>query len=263
MSRSRTFANPWPRRLDRQVALAVDARHGWTTYTVTPRRGAVRDRVLYLHGGGYINEISPLHWSLVAGLAKNSGAAVTVPIYPVAPHGTAETTVAIATDIAAALIAENGPSITVMGDSAGGGLTFAVAQQLRDRGLQARRVVLISAWLDATVSDPRQASIEPHDPMLGIPGLAEAGRLYAGSLDITDPRVSPLNGDLKGLPPITMFSGTHDILNVDAHRLLENADSEGVSIDFHEAAGAQHVYALFPTDDGAAARATIAGLFTS
>jgi hypothetical protein len=43
---------------------------------------------------------------------------------------------------------------------------------------------------------------------------------------------------------------------------MEKADSEGISIDFHEAPGAQHAYALFPTDDGAAARATIAGLLT-
>jgi monoterpene epsilon-lactone hydrolase len=249
-----------PRRLGRKATFAVTDRHGWTTYVVTPKSRPARTRVLYLHGGGYISEISPFHWSFVAGLAKTSAAEVTVPIYPLAPHGTATNTVATATDIAAELLSESDSPLAIMGDSAGGGLTLAVAEQLRDRGVQPTRIVLISPWLDATASDPRMPAIAPHDPLSAIPWLAEAGRIYADTLPVTDPRVSPLNGDLHGLAPMTMFSGTADILNVDAHRLVEKAEGLGVTINFHETPGAQHVYPLLPTREGKAARMAIAAL---
>ncbi len=96
---------------------------------------------------------------------------------------------------------------------------------MRDAGLPLpHRVVLISPWLDVSVSEPDQAAIEPSDVILMRPGLALAGRWYAGDLDVKDPRVSPLFGDLAGIPPILMFfCGSHDILVVDARRLAERA----------------------------------------
>jgi epsilon-lactone hydrolase len=54
-----------------------------------------------------------------------------------------------------------------------------------------------------------------------IPGLVEAGRLYAGELDAAHPFVSPLHGDLTGLAPIILFTGTHDVLHPDSVALAE------------------------------------------
>jgi epsilon-lactone hydrolase len=108
-----------------------------------------------------------------------------------------------------------------MGDSAGGGMALAVAEMLRDQGReQPARLVLISPWLDVTMTDPRQATIEPTDPTQSRPGLVEHGRLYAGDLNTTDYRVSPLHGDLHGLAPITVFAADRDILYTDAVTLV-------------------------------------------
>ena len=74
---------------------------------------------------------------------------------------------------------------------------------------------------------------------------------------MTDPLVSPLGADLTGLGPLTLFSGTRDILNPDARSLAEKARAAGVDIDYHEQPGLVHVYPLTPTREGRAARATI------
>ena len=164
-----------------------------------------------------------------------------------------------ATDLAAELIGEVGADHTaLLGDSAGGGMTVAVALQLRDRGLAAPyRTVLISPWLDVTLSAPDIPALAAKDPFLAPAGLVAAGELYRGELPAEDPRVSPINGDLSGLGPITLLSGTHDILHSDAKRFVPLAREAGVSIDYHEAPEMLHVYPLFPIPEAKQARQTI------
>ena len=128
-----------------------------------------------------------------------------------------------------------------MGDSAGGGLALALAQSFRDEGHpQPARIVLISPWLDVTMTEPRLEHQDARDPYLGATGLAEAGRRYAGPLDESDPRVSPLNGSMEGLAPIAVFIGTRDVLLPDARRLRKAAAAADVPIDYHEHDGMIH-----------------------
>jgi monoterpene epsilon-lactone hydrolase len=255
-----------PRRLDRKVAFSVDTRQCWTCYTVVPRNAPKpTQQVLYVHGGGFIREIIPMHWSLIAKLANKGPAEVTVPIYPLAPHSTACQTVPVATEIAADLIARHGAqNVTLMGDSAGGNILLGIAQTLRRRGLpQPRQLVLISPVLDVSQSNPAIASVARYDHVLGVAGSAACGRLYIGELDSKDPLVSPLYADLTGLAPMVLFSGTYDIHNPDARDFAVRAKDAGVSLDYHEEPGAQHVYPLLPTAEGAAARTLITALVGS
>jgi acetyl esterase/lipase len=173
---------------------------------------------------------------------------VVVPIYRLAPHSTAEVTVPAMTAILRELLErDDAVEVTIMGDSAGGGMSLAVAQDLRDQdGRQPAKIVLISPWLDVSLTDPRVADIEPHDHMLGVPGLAEAGRMYAGTLPLDDPRVSPIHGSLAGLAPMHVFTGTDDILNADAHALSDRAAKQGAELHLTEEAGMQHDYPLLP-----------------
>ena len=165
---------------------------------------------------------------------------------------------ASATELAAELIETVGADrVVLMGDSAGGGLALAVGQGLRDRGVRPRRMVLLAPWLDVATDDPASRAIADRDPMLAIPGLIEAGRAYAGPLALDDPRVSPIHGSLGGLPPITVFTGTEDLLNPDSHRLAEACAAAGVSCELIETAGQPHVYPVLPTREGQAARRQI------
>jgi acetyl esterase/lipase len=252
-----------PRRLDHKVAFSVDTRHGWTCYRVVPRNAPKpTPQVLYVHGGGFIGEILPMHWSLIAKLANDGPAEVTVPIYPLAPHSTASRTVPVATDIAADLTGRNGAqNVTLVGDSAGGNIVLGIAQTLRCRGLlQPRQLVLISPALDASKSNPAIASVARYDRVLSVAGSMASTQLYIGELDSKDPLVSPLYADLTGLAPMLVFSGTHDIHNPDASDFAARAKDAGVSVDYHEQPRAQHVYPLLPTAEGASARTLITAL---
>jgi monoterpene epsilon-lactone hydrolase len=251
------------RALVRGLSVSVQRVGGAPVYTAAPAGPAPEHHVLYLHGGAYTYEISPLHWRLVRQLALSVPAEVQVPIYPLAPQATASATVPAMTELLAELVENVAPDrVTLMGDSAGGGIALAVAQQLRDRtGLQPGRIVLISPWLDVTLSEPEQPEIERRDEMLGLPGLAESGRLYAGDLDVRDPLVSPLLGELAGLAPIHVFTGTDDVLNPDARRLARTMAERGQEVHLHEAEGMQHCYALYPLiAEGKATRKTIIGI---
>jgi acetyl esterase/lipase len=74
-----------PRRLDHKVAFSVDTRHGWTCYRVVPRNAPKpTPQVLYVHGGAFIGEILPMHWSLIATIGIRGPSQDSVPIYPLA-----------------------------------------------------------------------------------------------------------------------------------------------------------------------------------
>jgi epsilon-lactone hydrolase len=111
--------------------------------------------------------------------------------------------------------------------------------------------VLLSPWLDLTLSHPRIAEYEAVDPWLARPGLLEAARVWAGGDDPTAPRLSPRNGPLAGLPPIALFVGTREIAYPDAADLAAAAAAAGVEVDLTVAEGAVHVYPLVPAPEGA------------
>lgn len=78
--------------------------------------------------------------------------------------------------------------------------------------------------------------------MLTRTGVAAAERLYAGCLDVRDPQVSPLFGDLHGLPPMTVLASNSELLYPDSLRLAEKAHQAGVPVDLHIADGLPHAY---------------------
>jgi monoterpene epsilon-lactone hydrolase len=144
--------------------------------------------------------------------------------------------------------------VTIAGDSAGGGLALGLAQALPDAGLpQPERIVLLSPWLDLTLSHPDLPAVEEHDPWLSSVGLRVAGEAWAGGDDPTQPRLSPGNGQLAGLAPIDVYVGTHEIGLPDGRLLIERARDAGVLGHTEVCAGAVHVYPLTPTPEGRAA----------
>ena len=234
---------------------------GWPVFEIMPFDGINGRAALYLHGGSFVYEISRQHWTLVADLVRTTGTTINVPIYPLAPIGTASTIVPRIADLATALITDVGVTrMTLMGDSAGGTIALAAAMMLRDRGVPTPRTILISPALDLGLSDPLVARIEPFDPWLAIPGARVANELYRGDLSLSDPLVSPLFGSLAGLAPVTLFSGTRDMLNADAASFVDRAALAALPVDYHRAPGMLHVYPLLPIPEAKPAREVMRGV---
>ncbi|PVW06703.1 esterase [Microbacterium sp. Gd 4-13] len=237
--------------------LRVEVEHvDWPVYTVAPRDREPSGGVVYVHGGGWVNEIVAQHWQLIAQLAAESGVAVTVPIYPLVPFGTASTAHDGVVALVKRSVSRYGTTM-LAGDSAGGQIALSAAQTLRDAGVAVAGSILISPALDLTWSNPRIPEVQPSDPWLATPGGRVLADLWRGDRALTDPVVSPLFGEMRGLAPITLFTGTRDVLNPDAHLLVDAATAAGVDIDLHEAQGHVHVYPLLPTRLGVQVRAKI------
>ncbi|PGH52060.1 alpha/beta hydrolase fold domain-containing protein [Streptomyces sp. Ru87] len=262
VERQQTRPKPYgpPKKLDRTCDIALDFRNGWPCYRVSPSGTRPATEVLYLHGGAYIEEIGANHWHLIRQLATDGPAHVTVPLYPLAPRGTARGFVPAATELAASLTERAAGPTVFMGDSAGGGMALALAQRLRDSGrTPPDELVLISPWLDVSMENPGIAELQPGDPMLAVEPLRFAGALWADGLAPGDPMVSPVNGGTAGLPRTTVLIGTRDILLADARRFRDLASATGVTVDFHEERHGIHAYPLWPTVEARRARRQLTG----
>ncbi len=245
----------WYRRFD----IREFSSRGFPVVTIAPKGGAKRGapHLLYLHGGGYVMDIAAVHWEAVMDLCGKLGASATVPLYPLAPEHHAQEVLAAMEALYEELAERHGAEhVTVMGDSAGGGMTLALAQMLEASGKPLPASLgLYSPWLDATGSGEGQEEIEKRDPMLAVRGLDACGRLYAGRLPLEDPRVSPLFGALAGLPPMAIFAGTSDILCVDARRLVARLEEEHMPDHIYREYPAMfHVWMLLPIPEGRRAR---------
>ena len=179
--------------------------------------------------------------------------AVTLPIYPLVPFGTAQEVRDGVLALVRRSLERYGPTC-LAGDSAGGQIAVSTALALRDEGIILPRTVLISPALDLSWSNPRIPAVQPTDPWLGTPGGKVLAQHWRGELDLLDPAVSPLYGDFAGLGALTVFTGTRDVLNPDAHLLAGKAAAAGVPCELHEVAGQVHVYPLIPTRAGLAAQ---------
>jgi epsilon-lactone hydrolase len=233
---------PMPRRLRDRYNVERRDLEGHPVFLVAPRGPKPRAHILYTHGGGYVDALLGAHWSIIARLAQH--AIVTVPLYPLAPEHSYRAAYNLLERLYSNTI-ESVPAgqVALCGDSAGGGLALGQALHYRDRGLPLPgRLILFSPWLDLTMCNSDALALEDKDVMLARPGMIQAGLWWAGGEDRRSPLLSPIFGDLSGLPPIDVFQGTHDVLLADARKLKEAVVTAGGSISLHEYAGAFHVF---------------------
>jgi acetyl esterase/lipase len=101
------------------------------------------------------------------------------------------------------------------------------------------------------------------DPFLNLDDLRAAGIRYAGGDPLDTPLVNPSVGPLAGLPRLTVFTGTHDVLNPDARAFHKRATAEGLDMGWYELDGATQVWMLLPGRGAAAAIAQIREVLSS
>ena len=222
----------WPVAADVTLApVDVDGIAGeWSTVP-----GSDSSRVLlFLHGGGYCSGSIISHRRMVSEAGRAAGVRTLAVAYRLAP----ENPFPAALDDALTawhflrthgIAAEH---IAIGGDSAGGGLSLAVALKLRDVKEQLPACLwLVSPWTDLTMSGSTLVTKDAIDPLIHKGYLCELADAYLGrAADRKDPCVSPLFAELTGMPPMLIQVGSAETLLDDSLRLAAAAGQTDVRV---------------------------------
>lgn len=205
--------------------------------------------ILYLHGGAYVAGSHGTHRGLAAALSRIASADVLLPEYRLAPEHRFPAAVEDALATWRWLVEEHGADparCAFAGDSAGGGLAIALAVAARDEGLPLPAgIACMSPWTDLTGSSRSVLDNDEHDIWLDGWLIAPAGRLYAPD-EPDHPLASPLFADLRGLPPMLLHVGSHEVLLDDARELVARARAVGVDASVGVFEGMWHVFQAIP-----------------
>jgi acetyl esterase/lipase len=199
--------------------------------------------VLYLHGGAYCVGSSATHRSITTRLARLTGASVFAADYRLAPEHPFPAAIDDAVAAYRGMLATGltPDQITIAGDSAGGGLALATALRLRVLGhpLPAA-LILFSPWIDLGAPDrgPEPAG----EVMVSLPWVNACALAYLDGKDAADPLASPINGDLRGLPPTLIQVGQDEILLQDSRRLHQALSAAAVEVALQEYPRRWHVF---------------------
>ena len=197
--------------------------------------GSDGSRVLmFFHGGGYCSGSIVSHRRMVSEAGRAAGVRTLAVGYRLAP----EHPFPAAFDDALTawhFLRHQGIApehVAVGGDSAGGGLSLALTMRLRERNEQLPACLwLVSPWTDLTMSGSTLVTKDAVDPLIHKDYLGELADAYLhGATDRKDPHVSPLFGDLAGLPPMLIQVGSDETLLDDAVRLAAAAGAAAAPV---------------------------------
>lgn len=215
-------------------------------YIITPIGGATNNKVImYLHGGAYVAEIGGDHWNMVGRLIEDTGSTIILPDYPLAPKYTYKDVFKMMEPLYKEVEEKVGANnLILMGDSAGGGMSLALIEKISTQNNYEipSKIILISPWLDVRLNNPQICKVQKNDKELNKESLKLAGIAYAGEDGIDNYLVNPVDGDISKLKNVTIFTGTYDILNPDAHILEDKAKQQGIDIQLKEYEKAGHIW---------------------
>lgn len=244
-----TRTAPGPKGVERSevrvgdVAMTRFRSAGPDVLAVGPLPPAERDAVLFIHGGGFMLGGGRTYHGFAAWIAAVTGADVYLAGYRLAPEHPHP---APGDDLFAAYVAllELGHApgrIAIVGDSAGGALAAGLTLALPEMDVPSpAALVLISPFLDLSLSGASIAERALADPLISRRFAASGGRAHAGTLRRSDPRVSPLFADLRRLPPTLIQVGTDEILHDDSVRFADRAWAAGVEVELQSFEGMFH-----------------------
>lgn len=225
-------------------SMQIDGRN---VFTLSPKNHTKNRMVLYLHGGAFVHSFAKQHWVFIGTLIDKLQCKIVAPDYPLAPDHTYEESFSFVELLFKTITEQNNyRDFVLMGDSAGGGFALALAQKLIEDNLsQPAKIILLSPWLDISMSNPEIYEIASKDPFSEVEDLKLAGKTYSGNTDVNNYLLSPINGSLEGLGKIILFTGTHDVLFADAKKLRKLCHSKGIDISYYEYNKMMHCWMLF------------------
>lgn len=190
--------------------------------------------LLFFHGGGYCSGSILSHRRMVTEAGRAARMRTLAVNYRLAPEHPFPAAFEDALKAWRFLRGQgvDAANIAVGGDSAGGGLTLALLQHLRDASEDLPACAwLVSPWTDLTMSGSTLETKDGVDPLIHKTYLEELAAAYVpAGVDRKDPRISALNADLRGLPPLLIQVGSAETLLADSTRLAGVAGAAEVAV---------------------------------
>ena len=233
----------------RQVLVKEHPFHGFTAAWLLPKDERREGVILYLHGGGFV--CGQMEYSRAFGsvLAVRCGVRVFSPAYRLAPEHPYPAALEDALECYRYLLSKgyDPRHISLCGESAGGGLCFSLCLKLKEENLpQPGSIIAISPWTDLALRG-RSYTENKADPSMSREQLEFYARCYGGHPE--DPLVSPLLGDLQGLPPSLIFAATEELMFSDATDLREKLCQSGCASQLVSRADRWHAYLLYGLEE--------------
>jgi monoterpene epsilon-lactone hydrolase len=208
-----------------------------------------KDKVLlYFHGGGFVLGSINSHRLLTVAIGIETRMRVLSINYRLAPENIFpaplnDCVTAYKWLLSTGIKPEN---IIIMGDSAGGNLTLVTLLKLKEEGIKLpAAAIMLSPVTDYTFSDESFLKNAETDPMLADVGAFWWSYAYIRDADKKNPLISPLFGDLKGLPPLLFHVSPCEMLFSDSIRVVKKAKSVGVNVTLQEWEDMPHVFQGF------------------
>lgn len=203
--------------------------------------------VLYLHGGSYTAGSLSYARGFGGVIANLLGSRVLCVGYRLAPEFPFPNGLDDAVN-AYKRILEKYPAknISVIGESAGGGMSFALMLKLKEESIPFPAcIVALSPWTDLTFKSDSYSRNAENEPSLSEKSLKYSAQMYISGENPENPFISPVYGNLEGLPPTLLFAGTYEILEDDTKLMAEHLKKYGVQTKAHIIDGMWHVFVLF------------------
>jgi monoterpene epsilon-lactone hydrolase len=211
-----------------------------------PEQANPEKLILYVHGGGYVSGSCNDHRGFVSKFARYTGVTSLIYEYRLAPEHPFPSALDDSVTIYRWLLSSGfkPENLVIAGESAGGGLCLALLLALKEQNIpMPSAAVAISPWTDLTCSSDSYISKNRYSPAPQDSWLVFS-RYYAGNQPTTLPLISPLYGDLKGLPPIFINSAENDELYDEGKKFAYKAKEAGVDVTFRVGTGMIHCYPL-------------------
>lgn len=237
-------------------------------HLIIPRDELRGGLMIYLHGGGYVCGTREYAKGFASVLSAECGMKVASVEYRLAPENPYP---AALDDVynAYCMMLDRGvdhEKIIITGESAGGGLAYALCLKLRDEGKPLPAgIIAISPWCDLTLSGESYHRNKEADPSITYDRLAFFSDCYIGAYskediqkikkiaakpkgDIEkkrDPYVSPIFANLEGMPPSLIFAGEDELLYSDAQDMRDKLFASGCDVTLVSKPDMWHAYVLY------------------
>ena len=203
-----------------------------------PENGQSHAALLYLHGGGYMVGSAFAYRHFAGQFAARTGCAAFVPDYRLAPENPFPAAVHDAHAAYRGLVSAGATNISIVGDSAGGGLSLitlslAHADAGQGLGIAPKCCVVMSPWTDLALTGASHDTKAEEEPYLTKPSLRIFAGAYLGQQDAKQPSASPLYGQLSNLAPTQIHVGTSEVLLDDSVVYAAEAHRQGGNVSLH------------------------------